>query len=317
MSRFGSATTTDEVLEGVDLTGRLALVTGGTSGLGQETARALAGAGAKVVLTARELSKGEAAASEIRASTGNQAVEAEELELGSLDNIQAFSQRVLARHSAIDLVINNAGIMACAEGQTADGFEMQFGTNHLGHFLMTCLLMPAVLNAPAPRIVSLSSRGHQMSPVVFEDLFFADREYDKWLAYGQSKTANILFAVELQKRLGQKGVNAYSVHPGVIMTKLGRHMSAEDIEALRARIAGRQVSPGFKSIPAGAATSVYAATAPELQMRGGSYLEDCGVAAIDDVDTEGGVRSYAVDSATAAKLWQVSEKLVGQEFPLD
>src|SRR5439155_4817383 len=182
---YGAETTAREVAVGIDLSGKVALVTGGSSGLGQETARVLAARGAHVILTARDMPKGEAVAAGIRASTGNQHVEVEELELGSLKHIRAFAQRFLARHPTLHILVNNAGVMACPPAKTADGFELQFGSNHLGHFLTTCLLAPALRQAVPSRVVSVSSRGHHMSPVVFEDIQFERRPYDKWLAYGQ------------------------------------------------------------------------------------------------------------------------------------
>lgn len=310
---FGAHTTTSEVLAGIDLGGRVALVTGGSSGLGQETARALAEKGAHVILTARDVPKGEAVAAGIRSSTGNPRIEIEELELGSLASIRAFARRVLLRHDRLHIFVNNAGVMACPYAKTADGFEMQFGTNHLGHFLMTCLLAPA-LSAGAPsRIISVSSRGHHLSPVFFDDLHFERRPYDKWLSYGQAKTANVLFAVALEHRLGAHGVHANALHPGAIMTELGRHLQREDIRLMLARNQGMQ----FKSVEAGAATSVFTATAPELAGRGGLYLEDCHVASVNEApDALDGVKSYALDPENAERLWAVSEQLVGERFAL-
>ncbi len=311
---FGPETTTDEVLAGVELGGKLALVTGATSGLGAETARALASRGARVVLTARDLPKGERVAEGIRSSTGNAEVAVEELELASLASIRAFARRFLERHEALQILVNNAGVMACPFQKTADGFELQFGTNHLGHFLLTGLLAPALLRGAPARVVSLSSRGHQQSDVDFEDVGFERRDYEKWQAYGQSKTANILFAVELERRLGGRGVHANAVHPGVIMTELSRHMEPADYERVRSRAGGKLV---LKSVEAGAATQVYAATAPELEGRGGLYLEDCGVAEVSDAQgASPGVRSYAVDPEAARRLWDLSEELVGERFPL-
>ena len=312
---FGHDTTTAEVLEGIDLNGKLALVTGGSGGLGAETARALASKGARIVITARDVAKGEEVAREIQASTGNDSVEVEELELGSLASIRAFADRFLARRDPVQILVNNAGVMACPFGKTTDGFELQFGTNHLGHFLMTGLIAPALLRGAPSRVVSVSSRGHQQSPVVFDDIHFERRPYDKWLAYGQSKTANILLAVELERRLGSRGVHANAVHPGVILTELARHLEPEDYAHLRKRMPGGQMR--LKSVEAGAATSVYAATAPELEGRGGLYLEDCGVAKVDDAeDAADGVRSYALDPASAQRLWWTSEEMVGQSFLL-
>jgi len=308
-STFGADTTAAEVAEGIDLTGKVALVTGGSSGLGQETGRVLASRGAEVILTARDVAKGETVAAAIRDTTGNAAVSVEALELGSLAEIRAFATRMAARHPHLDIVINNAGVMACPFAKTADGFELQFGSNHLGHFLMTCLLVPT-LRAPA-RVVSVSSRGHHIAPVAFDDVQFERRPYEKWAAYGQSKTANVLFAIGLDKRLGARGIHAFALHPGAIMTELGRHLQAEDFEFLRTRNRGMQ----FKTVEAGAATSVFAATAPELDGRGGVYLEDCHVAAVNDApDALAGVKSYALDPTNAERLWQLSEQLVGQRF---
>jgi NAD(P)-dependent dehydrogenase (short-subunit alcohol dehydrogenase family) len=278
---FGHDTTTDQVLDGIDLAGKLALVTGASGGLGAETARALASKGAHVVIAA---------------------------------SIRAFAERFLARHDALHILVNNAGVMACPEAKTRDGFELQLGTNHLGHFLLTGLLAPALLRGAPARVVALSSRGHQQSALRFHDLAFEQEPYDKWLAYGQSKTANVLFAVELERRLGGRGVHAYAVHPGVIPTDLSRHMGSEDFQHIRQRSGG---SLKLKTVASGAATSVYAATAPELEGRGGLYLEDCHVAEVnDDPEAREGVRSYAVDPEAAKRLWTLSEELVGQGFPL-
>ena len=314
--KFGANTTSDEALEGLDLRGKLVLITGGSSGLGQESARALAAKGAHVVLTARDAAKGRGVVVGIVAGTGNRNVELEELELDSLASVRAFAQRFLAKHDRIDVLLNNAGIMACPLGHTKDGFELQFGTNHLGHFLLTCLLAPALKKAAPSRVVSLSSRGHQVAPVDFNDPNFERREYQKWASYGQSKTANVLFAVGLERRLGPAGVHAYALHPGAIMTELGRHLVPEDIEILRNRF-----PPGttlaFKTVEAGAATSVFAATAPELEGRGGIYLEDCHVAGVnDEPNSIDGVRSYAIDPKNAERLWELSERLVGQRCTL-
>ncbi len=310
---FGPTTTADEVLEGIDLTGRVALVTGGSSGLGRETARALAVRGAEVILTARDVPKGEAVAASIRTALGNERVHVEALELGSFASIRAFAERVLARHPRLDLLVNNAGVMACPYARTTDGFELQFGSNHLGHFLATCLLVPALRRSSEARVVCLSSRGHHMSPVVFDDIGFERRPYDKWQSYGQAKTANVLFAVGLDRRLASHGVHAFAVHPGAIVTELGRHLQPEDIQFLQTRSRGMQ----FKSVEQGAATSCFAATAPELAGRGGLYLEDWHVASVNDApDALDGVKSYALDPAAAERLWEVSERLVGQRFDL-
>jgi NAD(P)-dependent dehydrogenase (short-subunit alcohol dehydrogenase family) len=314
-SGFGHDTTAAEVLEGIDLDGTQALVTGASGGIGAETARALASKGARVVIAARDLAKAKKVAEGIRTSTGNDCVEVEELELTSLASIRAFADRFLSRHDALQILANNAGVMACPFSKTADGFELQFGTNHLGHFLMTGLIAPALLRGAPARIVSVSSRGHHMSPVVFDDIHFEQRPYDKWSAYGQSKTANILFAVELERRLGSRGVHANAIHPGTIATELARHMKREDFEVVRKRAPGGKMR--LKSVDAGAATTVYAATAPELEGRGGLYLEDCGVAKVIEAEhAAGGVRSYAVDPDAARRLWSISEEMVRESFPL-
>jgi len=314
-SAFGHNTTTDEVLEGIDLSGKLALVTGGSSGIGAETARALASKGARVVITARNVAKGEEVAQSIRETTGNEAVEVMELELGSFASIRAFAEKFLAKHDALDILVNNAGVMASPFAKTEEGFELQFGTNHLGHFLMTGLITPALVKAAPSRIVALSSRGHQASAVVFEDINFEQRPYNKWASYGQSKTANILHAVELERRFGPRGVHAYAVHPGAIQTELSRHMDQSDWEMMRSRAASGEMK--LKTIPAGAATSVYAATAPELEGRGGFYLYDCQIAEVnDDASIRDAVRSYAVDPSAAKRLWSVSEEMVEQSFPV-
>lgn len=313
---FGASTTTDEVLDGIDLTGRKILITGGSSGLGQESARALAAHGAEVILTARDVAKGEAVAAAIRTSTGNPKVSVESVELASLASIRSFAERFLATHPTLDVLLANAGVMACPFGTTADGFEQQFGTNHLGHFLLTGLLLPALRRGTRPRIVVVSSRGHHMAPVDFDDPHFAKREYHKWLSYGQAKTANVLFAVGLERRLAPLGIHALALHPGAIMTELGRHLVPEDIAFLQGRGGGAGLQ--FKTVEAGAATSVFAATAPELEGRGGVYLEDCHIAAVNDAtDALDGVKSYAVDPALAEKLWSLSEAAVGQRIAID
>ncbi len=316
MSDFGGESTADEVLEGLDLTGKLVFVTGGASGLGQETARVMAAKGAHVVLAARDQAKLDEAADAIRADTGSDKVETIIVDLASLDSVRSCSAEANSRFDRIDLLINNAGVMACPQMQTADGFEMQFGTNHLGHFLLTKLLMPLVEKGSGKRIINLSSRGHHFCPVDLDDPNFERREYDKWQSYGQSKTANILFSVGLEKRFADRGIHSIALHPGGIVTNLGRHMTEQDMEWMRKRIEENQKSggQGFKTIPQGAATTCWAATSPDLEGRGGIYCEDCHVAEVDDSSLEGGVRSYAIDPASADRLWSLSEELVGESF---
>ncbi len=299
---FNKDTTTDEVLDGIDLSGKTVLITGGTSGLGAESARAMAAHGAKVIITGRDMAKAQTVADGIDGD-----ISVEELELGSFASIRAFAERVLASHPRIDILINNAGVMASPYMETSDGFELQFGSNHLGHFLMTTLLMPAF--GEGSRVVALSSSAHQFAPVLFDDIGFKSTDYDKWAAYGQSKTANALFAVGLNARLKARGAEAFAVHPGVIMTELARHMTEEDMEWFSGGIESGQIP--MKTIPQGAATQVYAATAPELAGKGGAYLADVQIAPIEDgTEDFSKVRPYAIDPDTAERLWAVSEELI-------
>lgn len=303
---FGWQTTTEDVLDGIDLSGKTALVTGATSGIGSETARAFAAHGANVIITARSAEKAAGVVEMIREQTGKTVV-VEELELGSMASIRAFAERILAREVKIDYLINNAGVASCPFGKTVDGFEMQFGVNHLGHFLMTNLIAPAL--ADGGRVVVLSSTGHRMSPVVFDDINYENRPYDKHGAYGQSKTANALFAVGLNKRLSSRGIEVFSVQPGAIKTPLNRHMTKEDFAIFDS------MDLQYKSLEQGAATSVFAATAQELAGKGGAFLNDCSIWPINDDDAIfEGVRSWAIDPQEAERLWSVSEKMVGQTF---
>ena len=326
---FGFESTTDEVLDGIDMTGRRVLITGASGGLGEETARAMAAKGAMVTITARDIPKGEAAAEKIRQSTGNPNVDVRELELSVPDSVRAFASAYLADHDSLDLLINNAGVMARPLGRTTEGWEMQFATNHIGHFLLTNLLIDALKKSAAdgrkPRIVNLSSAAHRFGTVDFDDVHFDNRDYDKWGAYGQSKTANVLFSVELNKRLADAGITANALHPGGIATDLGRHLSPEDIADLLSRAPvgddGSEAEsadtepaeidpenpPGIqmKTIPQGAATTCWGATAAELEGKGGLYLDDCQI---------GDPAPYAVDEAAAAQLWAATEDMLGETF---
>ena len=318
MSDFGFSSTADEVLADKDLSGRTVLVTGGYSGLGKETARAMAAKGAHLILSGRDATKLSAAGDEIAEETGAK-IDTLVCDLASLDSVRKATDEALERFDKIDLLINNAGVMACPLGRTADGFEMQFGTNHLGHFLFTNRLVPLLEKGDRVRIVNLSSRGHHIDEVHFDDPNYESRDYEKWQAYGQSKTANVLFAVGLEKRLGDKGIHAYSLHPGGIQTNLGRHMSEEDVANLMERIRKNAEASGetpqpFKTIPQGAATTCWVATTDELEGSGGLYCEDCHVADQDDESPMGGVRSYAIDPEKADRLWTMSEELVGESF---
>ena len=314
MSEFGYETTTDEVLEGKDLTGKTVFITGGSSGLGQETARAMAAKGAHVVLAARDQTKLDEAAEAIQADVPQANLETIVCDLASLDSVRTAGAEANERLDKIDLLINNAGVMACLKMQTADGFEMQFGTNHLGHFALTKHLMPLVEAGADKRIVNLSSRGHHISPTDLADPNFESTDYEPWQSYGRSKTANILFSVGLEQRFAEKGVHAYAVHPGGIQTNLGRHLTQADMDALMKRIKASGGEVSFKTIPQGAATQVWAATADELEGQGGVYCEDCHVAELDDESAKGGVRSYALDPEAANQLWAMSEDMTGEVF---
>jgi NAD(P)-dependent dehydrogenase (short-subunit alcohol dehydrogenase family) len=317
---FGATSTTDDVLDGIDLTGKLAVITGASAGLGEETTRALAAHGAAVVMAVRDVAKGEAAKARILESVPDATLEVRSLELGNLASVRAFAESFLADHDRLDLLVNNAGVMACPQDTTDDGFDLQLGTNHLGHFLLSTLLAPALVGAAPSRLIALSSDGHRMGDVDLEDPGFEITEYDPWLAYGRSKTANVLFAVGFDARYGEQGVHAYAVHPGAIHTELGRHLTKESTQALLDRITREGGSVGseggglkFKSIPEGAATTCFAATSPDLEGRGGLYLQDCQVAEVDDGETgpgRGGVRSYAVDRDRSDQLWAWSEQAV-------
>jgi NAD(P)-dependent dehydrogenase (short-subunit alcohol dehydrogenase family) len=308
---YGPESTTDDVLAGIDLAGKRALVTGASTGLGEETARALASAGAAVTLAVRDQTRGDAAADRIRAAVPGANLEVRRLDLASLASVRAFADAFLADHDRLDLLVNNAGIMACPQDVTADGFEMQFGTNHLGHFLLASLLAPALVAAAPSRVVALSSAGHRRSDVDLDDPGFETTPYEPWIAYGRSKTANALFAVGFDHRFASQGVRAFAVHPGVIATELSRHLTDETLSALISSMSSaREVR--YKSVPQGAATSVWAATSPELEGRGGLYLEDCHIAELtDDPEMSGGVRAYALDPDRADALWARSEELIG------
>ncbi|MGB8649282.1 MAG: SDR family NAD(P)-dependent oxidoreductase [Mycobacteriales bacterium] len=290
-------TTTSDVLQGVELAGRTAVVTGVSAGLGVETARALRSVGARVIGAARDLDKARTALA------GVDGVELVALDLADLDSVRTAATEVLARVDRIDLLINNAGVMAPPLSRTAQGFELQLGTNHLGHFVWTNALTPRL--GPGSRIVNVSSRGHLRSPMRWDDPHFRDEAtYEKWTAYGQSKTANVLFTVELEKRLSAQGIHAYALHPGVIMTELSRHLSADDLTALASRVPAGALT--LKDVSAGAATTLWAATSPELEGRGGLYLEDCHVADVTPGDGSAGYAPYAMDSDEAARLWEWS-----------
>ncbi|MFK7600677.1 oxidoreductase [Deinococcus sp. SM5_A1] len=303
-----------EVVQGIDLTGKTAVITGASSGIGVETARALLSAGASVILAVRDTAKGEKIAAELRESTGNQNAQVIELDLASLAQVREGAARILAAAPAIHMLINNAGIMATPQGQTPDGFETQFGTNHLGHFLLTELLMPALLAAAPSRVVALSSSGHRRSDIVWDDINFESRPYDRWDAYGQSKTANALFAVGLTQKYGAQGVTANAVHPGGIMTGLQKYVPVEEQRAMGWQDESGKLNAVFKTTEEGASTTVWAATSPQLEGVGGLFLEDLQESTPLDPqnpDPMFGHKPYARDAESAARLWTLSEELVG------
>ncbi len=310
--RFGFESTTDDVLAGVDLSGRTMLVTGASTGLGEETTRALATHGATVIMAVRDPVRGKAAADRIRATADAPlSLEIRHLDLASLDSVRRFAGELLAARSTLDVLINNAGLMGCPFGLTQDGHELQWGTNHLAHFLLANLLRPALLNTGRSRVVSLSSRGHSFSDIDLSDPRFDRGDYTPFVGYGRAKTANALFAVGWDRRFGRQGSQAFSVHPGGIHTELGRNMTPETRALLPAMMAEGGRVFRWKTIPQGAATSVWAATSPDLAAHGGAYLEDCNVARLASPGDEDGVLPYAIDPVNADRLWDYSLAAVG------
>jgi NAD(P)-dependent dehydrogenase (short-subunit alcohol dehydrogenase family) len=310
-SGFSKDSTAAEVISGINLTGQTAVVTGGYSGLGLETVRALARAGAQVVVPARRPEHAVLQLGGLDFGTGR--VEVAALDLADLASVQAFAEAFLASGRSIDIQINNAAIMASPEARVGPGWEGQFGTNHLGHFALTNLLWPALAADGGARVVALSSSAHRLSPIRFDDLNF-DSGYDKWLAYGQAKTANSLFAVQLDTLGKSAGVRAFAVHPGGIMTPLQRHLTTEDMQASGWIDEDGNPHEQFKSTEQGAATSVWAATSRQLDGLGGVFCEDCEIAEAvpNDAPRSGpGVKAWAIDPVDAERLWQVSADLTG------
>jgi NAD(P)-dependent dehydrogenase (short-subunit alcohol dehydrogenase family) len=316
-SGFGPTTTAREVLQGIDLSGKVAVVTGGYSGIGLETTRVLAEAGATVIVPARTPGKAR------QALSGIAGVEQGSLDLLVPDSIDAFASEFLASGRPLHMLINNAGIMASPLTRDARGYESQFSANHLGHFQLTARLWPALRAAQGARVISLSSRGHWYGQVDFDDPQFQHRPYDRWQAYGQAKTANVLFAVEADQRGRENGIRAFAVHPGAILTDLIRHMTDEELGARGisredergSSPVGMSVAEGgdFKTLEQGAATSVWCATSSQLDVRGGVYCQDVDIAVLSaaDATTNRGVASWAVDVEAAKRLWTLSEELSG------
>jgi len=313
LSGFGPKTTAEEALAGRDLRGKVAIVTGGHAGLGLETTRVLSNAGATVVIGSRDLKKAQMAVAKMKN------VEIGQLDLASPNSIDRFANAFLSSNRPLDLLINNAGIMATPLMRDDRGYEMQFATNHLGHFQLTARLWEALKKSRNARVVALSSRGHARGEVDFSDPNFDKRPYDKWAAYGQSKSANSLFAVELDKRGQEHGIRAFAVHPGGILTDLLRYMTDEELSAYGiSRENGvikipdaTKVPERFKTIEQGAATTVWCAISSQLNGKGGVYCEDCDIAPMVPADSKllSGVRPWAVDKAAAESLWILSEKL--------
>ncbi|WP_314174062.1 SDR family NAD(P)-dependent oxidoreductase [Streptomyces winkii] len=298
---FTAESTADEVIDGIDLTGRRAVVTGGASGIGAETARALAGAGAQVTLAVRDTEAGRRRAAELVAATGNEEIRVAPLDLADRKSVAGF---LAAWDGPLDILVNNAGVMASPEVRTPEGWELQFVTNHLGHFALTVGLHRALAAAGGARVVSVSADSHVRSPVVFEDVHFRARPYDPWSAYAQSKTATALFAVGAWERWESDGIAVNSLTPGAVRTRLQRHVSEEELERVSAE-AGGGASP-WKTPGQGAATSVLLATSSLLEGIGGRYFEDCNEAPVNEPGSARGVAPHAADPEAAARLWQVS-----------
>ena len=312
-SGFSASSTTDEVLKGIDLTGKRYLVTGASGGLGLETSRALAASGATVVMAARNAAKNEAAIAVIKEKHPQARLETLTIELGSLASVRAAASEFVARGVPLHGLILNAGIMATPQEKTIDGFESQFGVDHLGHFLLARELLPLLVQSAPARVVVLSSAGHRAGDIDLADYNFEKRVYEPFLAYGAAKTCNVLHAVGIDQRYRDQGVRAFAVHPGVIATELSRYMTPEVLTSLIERLSERPTAMAWKTPEQGAATSVWAATSPLLDDRGGEYCEDCNVSPIVDNDSQAdiGVVRRAMDSDRANQLWTLSNELVG------
>ncbi|MGB3736646.1 MAG: SDR family NAD(P)-dependent oxidoreductase [Ilumatobacter sp.] len=313
-SGFGLRSEPADVLDGVDLGGKRVVITGGYSGLGLETTRALAGVGASIVAPARRPDH----ARQVFADEGLESVTVAELDLADLSSVEAFANTQLTDGTPIDIMIDNAAVMACPEARVGDGWESQFGTNHLGHFALVNRLWPLIAaagTADGARVVSLSSTGHKLSPIRWDDLHFTNDGYDKWVAYGQAKTANSLFAVQLDRLGESSGVRAFALHPGGIMTPLQRHLPQEEMIAMGWVDEEGNVNEMFKSTTQGASTTLWCATSSQLDGMGGVYCEDADVARlVDPTDPNArffGVFEHALDHGEAERLWAVSAELTG------
>jgi NAD(P)-dependent dehydrogenase (short-subunit alcohol dehydrogenase family) len=308
-SKFHARSTALEVVEKMDLRGKRAIVTGGASGLGLETSRALAKAGADLTLAVRHLAHGDTVATTLRAESGNPNVQAAFMDLADLNSVKAFAQRWGAK--PLRMLINNAAIMACPLTRTAQGWEAQFATNHLGHFALTSALIPALRAGAPSRVVTLSSAAHKMAEVDFKDIHFEHRDYDKWIAYGQAKSANALMSLGLHLKHGGDGITSNAVHPGGIMTGLQKFLPLEEMRAMGWLKEDDTPLDLFKTPEQGASTSVWAATAPELEGDGGHYLEDCSIGVLKErTHRVSGYSAHIMDPESAQRLWSVSESML-------
>jgi NAD(P)-dependent dehydrogenase (short-subunit alcohol dehydrogenase family) len=310
-SGFGAKSSSEEIMRGVDLSGKNAIVTGGYSGIGLETTKALKAAGANVIVPVRNKTKADENFNALGLT-----VETRAMDLADLASVQAFAADVMGRWDRVDLLINNAGIMACLETRVGPGWEAQFAVNHIGHFVLTRELAPCLKEAQGARVVSLSSLAHKRSPIRFEDIHFTTSDYQKWDAYAQSKTANALFALELNRQMESDGVKAFSVHPGGIMTPLQRHLDIEEMVALgwvdeTGEIA-QEAKAMFKTPEQGCTTTLWCATSAQLNDRGGEYCEDCDIAQLMDDSSPRylHVAPWAADEEAAARLWVETEKML-------
>ncbi|NIB41512.1 SDR family NAD(P)-dependent oxidoreductase [Pseudomaricurvus alkylphenolicus] len=311
-SGFGAQSHASEVMEGVDLSGKVAVVTGGYSGIGLETTRALVEAGARVYVPARSMASARDNLADL------QGVILESMDLADLASVRGFAEKVLSRESRLDLLINNAGVMTCPEARVGNGWESQFAINHLGHFVLTTTLLPILLAAQKSRVIVLSSSAHHMSDIRWHDIHFDHDDYEKWSAYGQSKTANALFALALDMKFGDQGLRAFSVHPGIIRTPLQRHLPHEELRAMGWEDESGGVSElmqaVYKSPSQGCATTLWAATSTQLNDIGGLYCEDCDVAnlVLDNPSPIGDVSPHAVNEQGAERLWQLTEAMLAE-----
>lgn len=328
-TRFSATSTTGEVLQGINLNNKNVVITGASSGLGLESARSLAQAGADIIIAARNPEKINKAKQHILQSVPQANISHVLLDLSDLDSVRKAAESLKERDLSIDILINNAGVMACPFERTAQGFEMQFGSNHLGHFLFTLLLLPLIKKQQGSRIICLSSAAHHFASVNLDDPNYEQRTYNKWQAYGEAKSANALFALELNERIKESGIEAYSVHPGMIATELGRHLDADDLKMLMGS-SKKEKSPDsnkdkqqkpstqknksnpFKTLEQGAATSVWAATSTDLVGKGGHYLEDCQIAQASDSSNNNkattGYAEHIADKTLAKHLWHLSKQ---------